>query len=103
MNKFILDVYYSAHKDMNEIVDYYKQYSSIGAKRIRSKMRKAIRNIYAQPYMGAKVINDELTGLELRKVVIENYLMFYKVFEEENKIVIYRVVDGRRDYPSLLQ
>jgi len=102
-NKFKLDVFDSAHEDMDKIVSYFKTYSNAGASRIRSKLREAIKRIYAQPYIGVAVRNEELSGMEFRMVIVENYLIFYRVFENESKVVIYRVLDGRRDYPSLLK
>lgn len=35
-------------------------------------------------------------------IVIEKYLMFYKVFEKEKKIVFYHVLNGKINYPTLL-
>ena len=34
--------------------------------------------------------------------VVENYLMFYKVFEEEKQVYIYRVLNGKTNYPALM-
>ncbi len=40
--------------------------------------------------------------LGFRMVIVEKYLMIYKVLEVEKKIVFYRVLDGKRDYPTLM-
>lgn len=35
-------------------------------------------------------------------IVIEKYLMFYKVFDEEGKVIVYHVLNGSNDYPTLM-
>lgn len=36
-------------------------------------------------------------------MVIENYLLFYKVFEDESEIYVYRILNGKRNYPALMR
>ena len=55
------------------------------------------------PYSGAAVPNVQMARDGYRMVVIEKYLMFYKVFEKSKKVVVYRVLDGRTDYPKLFE
>lgn len=38
----------------------------------------------------------------MRMIVVENYLMFYKVFEDEVEVVIYRIFNGKMNYPALM-
>lgn len=35
-------------------------------------------------------------------IIVEKHLVFYKVNELEKKVIIYAVVDGRRDYINLI-
>lgn len=35
-------------------------------------------------------------------IVVEKYLMFYKVSEDEKKIIFYRVLNGKTNYPTLM-
>lgn len=35
-------------------------------------------------------------------IVVEKYLMFYRVIEDEKKIIFYRVLNDKRDYPTLM-
>jgi len=37
-----------------------------------------------------------------RVVVIERHLMFYKFSKEEKTVIIYAIVDGRREYRNLI-
>ena len=48
------------------------------------------------------VPDPKLLKLGFRMIVVEKYLMFYKVFEEEKKILFYRVLNGKTNYPTLM-
>lgn len=37
-----------------------------------------------------------------RVLVVERYLVFYKVNEAEKVVTIYAIVDGRREYKNLI-
>ena len=37
-----------------------------------------------------------------RKALIKNYILFFKVFEDEKKVIVYRSIYGARDYQKLL-
>lgn len=91
-----------ALNDMSEIVSYFAINSKKGALRIHDKMINAAKRIEAQPFSGVTVPDKKLSADGYRMVVIENYLMFYKVFKKERQVIVYRVIDGRRNYPMLL-
>ena len=37
-----------------------------------------------------------------RRVIIKKHLIFYKTNEENETVIIYAIVDGRRDYKNLI-
>lgn len=37
-----------------------------------------------------------------RVVIVEKHLIFYKVSEENKMIIVYAIVDGRREYKNLI-
>lgn len=37
-----------------------------------------------------------------RVLIVERHLVFYKIFEDRKEVVIYAVVDGRREYKNLI-
>lgn len=37
-----------------------------------------------------------------RVVIVEKHLIFYKVNEEKKTVIIYAIVDGRREYQNLI-
>jgi len=49
--------------------------------------------------MGAQHPDPELARLEYRKVICGDYVCVYKVIETH----VYRIVNGKKDYPRLLK
>ena len=90
--------------DMTEIVSTFVMLGSKnGAIRIRDKMSDAAKQIAMFPYSGVTIPYDKLAKQGYRMVVVEKYLMFYRVFDDERKVIFYRVLNGTRDYPNLLK
>lgn len=93
----------AAKNDIAEIGSMFVMLGNInGAKRIRSKIKKAVGLIQTMPYIGPAVHDKKIAKAGFRMYIIENYLMLYKVFEDEKKVLIYRVVNGKTDYPTLM-
>ena len=92
---------------VNDISGIITAFVSLGSKqgaiRIREKINKAARQIRQFPYSGCTVRDEKLAKSGFRMIVVENYLMFYKVFEDEKNILFYRVLNGKRNYPALMQ
>lgn len=102
-DKYTIEVLPAALNDMTEIVSSFIMFGSKqGAVRIKDKLNKALEQILTYPYSGMSVPEPKLSRLGFRMIVIEKYLMFCKVFEDEKKIIFYRVLNGRRNYPTLM-
>lgn len=102
-NEYTLEFLPAALNDMTEIVSSFIMLDSKqGAIRIKEKMNTAAEQIFHFPYSGVTVPDHKLAKLGFRMIVVEKYLMFYKVFEDEKKILFYRVLHGKRNYPTLM-
>lgn len=68
------------------------------------KPSTCLRNEYNDIAEFCKTENQPvfLTKNGFRMVITEKYLMLYKVFEKEKKIIFYRVLNGKINYPSLM-
>lgn len=89
--------------DMTEIVSTFVMLGSkTGAIRIKDKMSKATKQISLFPYSGIAIPYDKLAKKGYRMIIVEKYLMFYRVFDDEKKVIFYRILNGVRDYPNLL-
>lgn len=65
-------------------------------------LEKAIMQLENFPYTGAKPRYSILRKQGYFVLIVEKHLVFYKVNEEKKTVVIYTVVDGRREYRNLI-
>lgn len=101
--KYTVEFLSDALNDMTEVVSAFVMLGSRqGAIRIKEKFNRAAEQIQTFPYSGVTVPDKKLSESWFRMVIAEAYLMFYKVFEDERKVVFYRVLNGKRNYPALM-
>jgi plasmid stabilization system protein ParE len=48
------------------------------------------------------VANEFLPDMDIRKMVVDSYLLYYTMDEGENTIFILRIIYGRRDVNEIL-
>ena len=102
-NEYTLEFLPLALNDITEIVSSFVMLGSKqGAIRIKNKINKAAEQIFNFPYSGVTVPDTKMAKQGFRMIVVEKYLMFYRVFEDEKKIIFYRVLNGKRNYPTLM-
>lgn len=102
MNKYITQYSEEAKQDLIEIKKYIKynlQEPNIANKLI-SKIKNAIEDIKNNPEVYAIIDNDFIKKLEIRKIIVDNYIVFYRI--KNNTIEIVRVMNGRRNWIELL-
>ena len=66
------------------------------------KIEKAISSLEEFPMSGSMPRYSILKKQGFRVLVVEKHLIFYKVYEDKKEVVIYAVVDGRREYRTLI-
>ncbi|MCR2043161.1 type II toxin-antitoxin system RelE/ParE family toxin [Anaerosalibacter massiliensis] len=65
-------------------------------------IERAIIGLEDFPYMGSIPRYSILKKQSYRVLVVERHLIFYKVNEVEKIVIIYAIVDGRREYRNLI-
>ena len=65
-------------------------------------IEKTVQGLSSMPYRFELVKDERLRQQGYRKCLVKNYLLFYKVFEQEKIVRIYRVVYARRHWEYLL-
>ena len=65
-------------------------------------MVSAAEELKLQPYSCPVYYPPRVLPYEYRKLVVRNYVMFYRVDEMKKLITIVRVIYAKRDYGSLL-
>ena len=91
-----------AEQDLESIHDYIAEFDSpIRAKALLTRLLDASEQLASQPERG--IHPKELLALgirEYRQLVLKPYRVIYRVFGTQ--VIIYLIVDGRRDMQSLL-
>lgn len=96
---FLQDALY----DLEEIVLYIASDSSERALKWHNILMSKINNLLIFPEMGRIVPDKRIRKFDFRMLPIENYIIFYKIFENQKEITILRVLNAKRDYPNLFK
>ena len=93
-----------ADEQLREIIFYIAEDSgSIDiALNYLDKIEKAINNLEEFPMSGSIPRYSILKKQGFRVLIVERHLVFYKIYEAKKEVVIYAVVDGRREYRNLI-
>jgi|SRR5690625_463462 len=66
------------------------------------KIEKSINRLKEFPNSGSVPRYSILKKQGFRVLIVENHLLFYKVNEENKIVIIYAIVDARREYQNLI-
>ena len=66
------------------------------------KLDAAVMNLADFPYSGTVPRYSILKKQGYRVLIVERHLIFYKVDEEKQTVMIHAVVDGRQEYRNLV-
>lgn len=66
------------------------------------KVESAVELLQTTPYIGSQPRYATLRRQGYLVLIVERHLLFYKVFEQDKIVVIYAVVDGRREYKNMI-
>lgn len=91
-----------AYYDIESIFSYVSQDNKEAAEKLRLSLYEAIGGLGDFPDTGAVIPEEIAPGAErgYRRIVVRPYLIFYRVVED--RIVIARVLHGRRDWLASL-
>lgn len=67
------------------------------------ELEKSILLLEDNPYLGLTPRYNILKRQGYLVLILEKNLVFYKVFEEKNQVIIYAVLDGRQDYLGIIR
>jgi toxin ParE1/3/4 len=89
----------TAREDILQIWSYIARDSTAAADRVSDRIFDALDQLGIHPLIGERC--DDL-GAGLRRTLVEVYVIFYVVSEDEEKIDIKAVIHGARDLPEEL-
>lgn len=102
MPKCHVEFLLAAWQDLDKIADYHlKMVGAASAERMTDKILDTVSLLAEFPYMGARHPDPELAKREYRKILCDDYVAVYKVID--STVYVYRIVNGKTDYPKLLK
>lgn len=92
----------AAIDDLDLIFDYISTENYVAAHSLLDKLESGINKLKEFPKLGAVLPANELSYIEngYRFLTINSYMIFYRI--EEEKVIIARILDSRRDWLFLL-
>ncbi len=66
-------------------------------------LEKSIMNLGNNPYIGMEPKYNVLRRQGYLVLILEKDLVFYKVDDSKNQVIVYAVVDQRQDYISIIR
>ncbi len=66
------------------------------------KIEESINRLKEFPNSGSMPRYSVLNKQGYRVVIVEKHLIFYKVSEKNKTVMVYAIVDGRREYQNLI-
>lgn len=72
------------------------------AKKLVAKIREAVMSLSDLPTQYALVTNERLATLGIRKLLVENLIVFYVISDKDKEVKVVRILYSRRDWEQLL-
>lgn len=98
--KYDVRVLAAADADAADIFIYVAQENRDAAIRLLDKMHAAMKSLEENPERGARIKSKVFSKLEFRFLVVESYLIFYKIMDHE--VHVHHIVHQRRNPVSIL-
>lgn len=93
-----------AHNDLKEMYSYISQELFVEnvAEDLLSRIETNILRLNFFPYSGSYPADAVLRHKGYRLIIIDNYIVFYIVDEQEKQVIIMRVLHGKQKYADFL-
>lgn len=93
-----------AQVDIDETISYFVNIlkNPIAAKTLLDKIEEAYIDIADNPYMYSICFDARLKKDGYRKVIINNYILIYRIDEEKKDVYVVRFFYGRRNYTEYI-
>ena len=100
INKYQVRLLSIAEEDFAEIVSFIAADNQKAAMNLANNIENNLKLLALNPKLGRIPRDVDIRKLGYRYLIVQNYLIFYKV--ENKSILIHRILHGARDYKSLL-
>ncbi|WP_106497264.1 type II toxin-antitoxin system RelE/ParE family toxin [Lentibacillus sp. Marseille-P4043] len=99
-DKYTIKFAPKAFEDLDEIYSYITDdlYNEGAADSLLKKIETSVMRLKEFPFSCSFVTDEILKSKGYRKLVIENYIAFYLIEEEEKQVVVMRVLFGAQKF-----
>jgi len=93
-----------AQKDIQDIYNYisYTLLNKEAAIKLLNNINKKLQMIKTFPKSAPLINNQYVKNKNIMKLLVDNYILFYEVDDNNNEIRIIRVLYGMRNYINIL-
>ena len=99
-SKYTVRLLSIAEQDLVDLLSYVAAENARAATELLDHIEARLEALQSHPFAGRVPHNPKLTALGYRVLVIDNYLVFYKV--KSTTVLVYRILHGARDILHLL-
>ncbi len=96
--KYSIEYLPVAEEDLKNIFEYILNDSPANALKILEMFDKAVTRLSYFHYLGTVPKDPGLTRMKYRFLVVDTFLVFYKVIEETESVEIRRILNSKQDY-----
>ena len=104
MEEYKVKLSIQAKEDYKSIIKYikYKLLEPNIAERYAELIKDEINTLKYNPQKFAIIDHDIIKEYKLRKLIIKNYIVFYRITEDENIVNVERILYGGTDWKNKL-
>jgi len=88
-----------AESDIDDICRYLSQFYPGTPSKFLDTLDESFNNVSFNPYMYPKYKYNK----EYRKIVADDYLVFYKIDKDNNLVKVYRILHGMRNISTIIE
>ena len=100
MERYEIQLSMKAKNDYKKIIDYIKNelLEPSVARRYAELINSEIQALEYLPRKYSIIDDDTIKELEFRKLIIKNYIAFYKINEKEKIVAVHRILYGKSNW-----
>ena len=104
MCKYKIYVSSDAKQDLLSIRSYIDKVcqSSVTSQKLMVSIDKALFRLDANPHRCPKISNGTIKKYGVRKLIIKNYIIFFRIDDKTKNVQILRVLYARRNWEKLV-
>jgi addiction module RelE/StbE family toxin len=93
-----------AEEDLDELYEYISGnlFAPGAAENLIDKFESKILRLKDFPYSCSLVLDETLKQRGYRKLIIDNYIVFYLVNDKKQQVIIMRILYGASNYKNIL-